>query len=303
MKLFGRNQKEPAVKTESKGFRLFSLLSSSSLSDAFYEELEDLMVEGDMGVRLAVEITDELKSRLKNEKTRDEATARRLLRSILKESLIEDTSEPDPNVLNIDLILGVNGVGKTTSIAKMAHLYADRLGKDKIILAAGDTFRAAAIDQLVVHGERLGVRVVRHDPGADPGAVIYDAITSAKARNAALILADTAGRMHTKSHLVEELKKIGKIVETRAGECRLRKILVLDATTGQNSVSQAEVFHEAVGIDSVILTKYDSLSKGGNLFAVCRRFGLPIAFTGVGEGYDDFRPFRTEQFLDRFLGE
>lgn len=303
MKLFGRNKQETTGSRESKGFRLFSLLSSSSLSDAFYTELEDLMVEGDMGVRLAVSVTEELKTRLKNEKTRDEAAARRILRDILRESLLTDSLRPDPDVLNIDLILGVNGVGKTTTIAKLAHFYAAEIGKEKIVLAAGDTFRAAAIDQLAVHGDRLGIRVFRHAPGADPGAVIYDAISSAKAKNSSLILADTAGRMHTKSHLIEELKKINKIIENKAAGCRLRKILVLDATTGQNSVSQAEIFHEAVGIDAVILTKYDSLSRGGNLFAVCRRFGLPIAFTGVGEGYEDLKPFDTEQFLDRFLGE
>lgn len=301
--MFGRNKKEAAGTQESKGFRLFSLLSSSALSDAFFTELEDLMVEGDMGVRMAVAVTEELKTRLKNEKTRDEATARRLLREILRESLLTDTVRPDPNVLNIDLILGVNGVGKTTTIAKLANFYAGEIGKEKIVLAAGDTFRAAAIDQLSVHGDRLGIRVVRHAPGADPAAVIYDAIASAKAKKASLILADTAGRMHTKAHLIEELKKINKIIENKAADCRLRKFLVLDATTGQNSVSQAEIFHEAVGIDAVILTKYDSLSRGGNLFAICRRFGLPIAFTGVGEGYEDLKPFDTEQFLDRFLGE
>lgn len=301
--MFGRNKKEAAGLQKSNGFRLFSLLSFSSLSDVFFTELEDLMVEGDMGVRLAVAVTEELKARLKSEKTRDETTARRILRSILRESLLTDTVRPNPNLLNIDLILGVNGVGKTTTIAKLANFYAKEIGKEKIILAAGDTFRAAAIDQLVVHGDRLGIRVVRHTPGADPGAVIYDAIASAKAKNASLILADTAGRMHTKSNLIEELKKINKIIENKAFGCQLRKILVIDATTGQNSVSQAEIFNEAVGIDAVILTKYDSLSRGGNLFSICRRFGLPIAFTGVGEGYEDLQPFDAEQFLDRFLGE
>lgn len=303
MKWFGKNKQETTSSRDSKGFRLFSLLSSSSLSEAFYEELEDRMVEGDMGVRLAVSVTDELKTRLKSEKTRDEATARRLLRAILKESLLTDAAALEPDVLNIDLILGVNGVGKTTTIAKLADFYGNQIGKEKIVLAAGDTFRAAAIDQLAVHGDRLGVRVVRHNPGADPGAVIFDAIASAKAKNASLILADTAGRMHTKSNLIEELKKINKIIETKATGSRLRKLLVLDATTGQNSVSQAEIFHEAVGIDAVVLTKYDSLSRGGNLFAICRRFGLPIAFVGTGEGYGDLSPFDADRFLERFLGE
>ncbi len=305
MGIFNRNKKTDSEKEQpqSKGFRLFSFLKGSGLSEEFYEQLEDLMIEGDAGVKTAVEVSEELRRRVKTGKIEDEAGARRLLREILKESLIAGGGDLEPDRLNVDLILGVNGVGKTTTVAKMAHFYGKQIGSDRIVLAAGDTFRAAAVEQLERHGERLGVRLVKHAAGADPGAVIYDAVESAKARNAALILADTAGRMHTKSHLVEELKKINKILESKGGDYRLRKFLVLDATTGQNSVSQTEVFNDAVGVDAVILTKTDSLSKGGNLFAICRRFKLPIAFMGTGERLDDFHPFDADFFLNRFLGE
>lgn len=302
MGFFSRKKEEPVVK-ETKGFGLLKFLSGRTLSDEFFEEFEDVMVEGDMGVKTAIEISSELKRRLKAQRQQDEQTAHQLLREILVQSLCTTSLEPEEGVLNIYLVLGVNGVGKTTSIAKMAHFFEKRLGKQRILLAAGDTFRAAAIDQLVVHGERLGVRVVRHSPGADPGAVIFDAIDSAQARKMDVILADTAGRMHTKSHLIEELKKINKIVSTKGGNSLLRKVLVIDATTGQNSLSQVEVFHEAVGLDGIILTKYDSLSKGGNLFTICRQHKIPIAFVGVGEGYEDFLPFDPEQFVERFLGE
>ena len=305
MGIFNRNKTTDGQKElpQTKGFRLFSFLKGGGLSEEFYGQLEDLMVEGDAGVKTAVEVCEELRRRVKAGKTEDEAAARRLLREILRESLITGGGDLEDGRLNVGLILGVNGVGKTTTVAKMAHFYGKQIGNDRIVLAAGDTFRAAAAEQLERHGERLGVRLVRHEAGSDPGAVIYDAVESAKARKAALILADTAGRMHTKSHLVEELKKISKILESKGGDYRLRKFLVLDATTGQNSVSQAEVFNDAVGVDAVILTKTDSLSKGGNLFAICRRFGLPIAFTGTGERLDDFHPFDAELFLDRFLGE
>ena len=210
MGIFNRNKKTDSEKEQpqSKGFRLFSFLKGGGLSEEFYEQLEDLMIEGDAGVKTAVEVSEELRRRVKTGKIEDEAGARRLLREILKESLIAGGSDLEPDRLNVDLILCVNGVGKTTTVAKMAHFYGKQIGSDRIVLAAGDTFRAAAVEQLERHGERLGVRLVKHAAGADPGAVIYDAVESAKARNAALILADTAGRMHTKSHLVEELKKI-----------------------------------------------------------------------------------------------
>ena len=199
------------------------------------------------------------------------------------------------------MILGVNGVGKTTTIAKMAKRYS----KDgyKVLLAAGDTFRAAAVDQLDIHANRLGMRIVKQQMGSDPGAVIYDAITSAEAHGDELILLDTAGRMHNKENLMKELQKMDKVIHARgvADEC-YKKFLVIDATTGQNGVSQAMLFNEAVKLDGVILTKYDSAAKGGSLLQIGRLLNLPVLFVCVGEGYDDIRPFDKDEFITALMG-
>jgi fused signal recognition particle receptor len=203
---------------------------------------------------------------------------------------------PEKGKLSVYLILGVNGVGKTTSIAKLATYYGK---KDyKVVMAAADTFRAAAIDQLDLHAKRTGTRIVRQENGSDPGAVIYDAISSAQAKGDDIILCDTAGRMHNKENLVKELQKIDKIIKNRiAPEC-YKKILVIDATTGQNAISQAHIFNEAVGLDALILTKYDSASKAGALVQI----GLPIAFVGTGEHYEDIHVFDKDEFLAGLAG-
>lgn len=202
--------------------------------------------------------------------------------------------------LNVFLVLGVNGVGKTTTIAKLASYYKKKYSVESV-LAAGDTFRAAAIDQLVFHGEKLGMKVIKQKPGADPGAVIYDTIVNAKAAGKNIVIADTAGRMHNKANLVRELQKIDKIVASKAGEVNYRKVIVIDATTGQNGLRQAEIFHEAVGIDGVILAKYDSMSKGGIVVPVSRELGIPIAFIGIGEKYEDLIPFNKENYVNNLL--
>jgi fused signal recognition particle receptor len=193
-------------------------------------------------------------------------------------------------------VLGVNGVGKTTSIAKMATYYKNE--GYKVVMAAADTFRAAAIDQLELHAQRTGVRIVRQENGSDPGAVIYDAISSAQARGDNLILCDTAGRMHNKENLVRELQKIDKVIRNRIKPENYKKILVIDATTGQNSISQAQIFNEAVGIDALILTKYDSAAKAGALVQI----GLPVAFVGTGEHYEDMHVFDKDEFLTSLAG-
>jgi fused signal recognition particle receptor len=210
--------------------------------------------------------------------------------------------ELDPERLNVFLVLGVNGVGKTTTIAKLAQYYRAAAGTEGIVLAAGDTFRAAAIEQLALHGERLGMRTVKQIPGADPGAVIYDALESARSRGDRLVLADTAGRMHSKQNLVNELAKIDKIVKNRAADAVYRRILVIDATTGQNALRQAEIFHEAVGLDAIILAKYDSTAKGGILVPIARELGIPCAFLGRGETYDSLVPFDARTYLAELLG-
>jgi fused signal recognition particle receptor len=197
-------------------------------------------------------------------------------------------------------MLGVNGVGKTTTAAKLANrgLSMNR----RPILAAGDTFRAAAIDQIRIHGERLGVRVVAHQHGGDPAAVIYDALEAAKAGGGDLIIADTAGRMHTKSSLVEELKKIDRVVESRAANCRYIKYLVLDATTGRNAIAQAEIFHQAVSLDGVILAKFDSSARGGAVFSLAEELKLPVVYLCTGEKYGDIAPFNPRSYAEEFAG-
>jgi fused signal recognition particle receptor len=204
--------------------------------------------------------------------------------------------------LTVLLVLGVNGVGKTTTIAKLAAWYRRSQGIESTVLVAGDTFRAAAIDQLRLLGERLGLPVVAQEPGADPGAVIFDGISSARARGSELVIADTAGRLHNREALVKELAKIDRIVRAKAPGDASRRLLVLDATTGQNALAQAEVFHAAVGVDAMVLAKYDSTAKGGMVVPISRALGVPFAFVGVGEKPDDLEPFDVERYLESLLG-
>jgi fused signal recognition particle receptor len=203
--------------------------------------------------------------------------------------------------LNVFLVLGVNGVGKTTTLAKLAHYYREAEEASGIVFAAADTFRAGAIEQVDRWAERMGVRVVKQKAGADPGAVIFDTLESARARKEHLVLADTAGRMHNRANLVRELQKIDKVIKSQIQTDNYQKILILDAVTGQNGMRQAEVFHEAVGVDSVILTKWDGTAKGGIVIAVAGELGIPISFIGVGEKVTDFIPFNASQFLENLL--
>lgn len=277
---------------------------SRGISEDFFEHLEDYLVEGDLGAQESVLVVEKLRLRCKKEGLSDAGEVRQLLARILVEELdpLYKNQGPllNPEERGIFLILGVNGVGKTTSCAKLAARY-QKEGR-KVILAAADTFRAGAIDQLKIHGERLHLRVVAHQSGGDPAAVVYDALEAAQAQDAELVIADTAGRMHTKSALVEELKKIDRVIASRAGDWISRKILVLDATTGRNALSQAEVFHQAVHLDGVILSKYDSTARGGVVFSLGRQLSLPILFLGEGERYEDLRPFQLERFVGEFVG-
>jgi len=209
---------------------------------------------------------------------------------------------PDPGRLNIYLLLGVNGVGKTTTSAKLATLFSRSIQKADIILAACDTFRAGAVDQLTIHGERIGVRVVANRNSSDPGAVVYDAIKAAKAQGARVVIADTAGRIHTKANLVKELEKIDKIARSQAEGAICRKLLVMDATTGQNGLAQAQTFAEAVGVDAVVLAKYDSSAKGGLVLSISRQLAIPTAFLGTGEGYGDMKAFSRADYVRELVG-
>lgn len=287
----------------SLGRRIRDLFSSRAGLAEVLEDLEDTLIESDLGAVTAMELLEEVEEASKKGRITDRAGLLGLLADRLSDLVREVRFAPDPSALTIYLVLGVNGVGKTTTIAKLAHHFSELLGKDRIVLAAGDTFRAAAIEQLTLHGSRLGVRVVRQDSGSDPAAVIFDAVAHAKAQNAALVLADTAGRMHNKEHLVRQLEKIDKIVRTRAEGAEYRKLLVIDATTGQNGLRQAEIFHEAVGIDGVVLAKYDSSARGGIAVAICRSLGIPIAFLGVGEKMQDLVAFSRERYIADLLAE
>ncbi len=275
---------------------------SSEIDESFYEDMEDLLIESDIGAVLAIQITDRLKEQVKKKKIKTLENVKLELKDIIGDYIIEEELIPDRDKLNIFLFLGVNGVGKTTTIGRLANYYNKQKGIENIVLSAGDTFRAAAIDQLKIHGERTGHRVVSQQHGADPGAVIYDSIKSAQAKGDELILADTAGRMHNKSNLIKELEKINKIVLNAVAQENYKKILVIDCTTGQNGLNQALQFNEAVKIDGVVLTKYDSSAKGGIIPSICNKLKIPFYFIGVGEGLEDIKPFNKELYINELLG-
>jgi fused signal recognition particle receptor len=282
----------------SLGKRLLELFNNHKIDETLFEDLEDLLIESDLGGSVTMEIVDELRANAKSKKLTENTQFIDELKSILSEQIESVELQPSMDKLNVFLILGVNGVGKTTSIAKMARYYSEQ-GIHEIVLSAGDTFRAAAIDQLKIHGERTGFRVVHQGHGADPAAVIFDTISSAKSRGEKLVLADTAGRMHNRSDLVKELQKIDNVIKKKLDEGDVyKKILVIDATTGQNGLQQAEVFNEAVDIDAIILTKYDSTARGGNIISISRKLGIPFAFIGKGEKLTDLEKFSPEQYLE-----
>ncbi len=289
-------------KRTSLGARLKSLFGLEKPDDKVYEQMEDILIEADLGPLVAMETVDALRERVRGDNLTSREDILSELKSILRESLIVASLIPEREKLNLFLILGVNGVGKTTTIAKLAEYYRRHHDIQRILLSAGDTFRAAAIDQLKVLGERLNIAVVSQEPGADPGAVIFDTISSARANGTELVLADTAGRMHTKQDLVRELSKIDRVIRNRLGDESYRKVLIIDATTGQNALHQAEVFHDAVGVDSVVLAKYDSTAKGGIVVPICRKIGLPFSFLGTGEKLDSLAPFDPDSYLESLVG-
>jgi fused signal recognition particle receptor len=273
----------------------------SALSDELFDDLCDLLIEGDFGASQAYKTTELLKERCKKD---SQAVIPQKLAQLLEEELLKAKPSPDPapnGQLCAILLLGVNGVGKTTTAAKLGSFYGAHYNK-KVILAAADTFRAAAIDQLRIHGEKLNTRLVAHKQGGDPAAVVYDALEAAISGGAGVVIADTAGRMHTKSALVEELRKIDRVVESKAADACYLKYLVLDATTGRNAFAQAETFHDTVNINAVILTKYDSSAKGGVVFSLASELRLPVAYVCTGEKYADIEIFDPNKFAKEFAG-
>ncbi|MDD7013049.1 MAG: signal recognition particle-docking protein FtsY [Candidatus Treponema excrementipullorum] len=267
--------------------------------DSFFEDLSDILIEGDLGAKNVFDIVEELEKNCKKQKLIEPDDILSELKNMLLPFVSSIDLTPQAGKVNVYMLLGVNGVGKTTSVAKLANYYKDQTN---VIMAAADTFRAAAIEQLQLHGQRLNVRVVAHQHGADPSAVVFDAAEAVRSKGEGLVLADTAGRLHNKENLVRELQKIDRIAASKADEGCYKKLLIIDSTTGQNGLRQAEVFHQAVGLDAVILTKYDSTAKGGVAAAIGKDFGIPVAFVCFGEGYKDIRPFDPETYLDEFLG-
>lgn len=283
------------------GEKLKGIFKTRKIDESFFEELEDTLIEGDLGAKVTDEIIESLRKEAKEKKLTEAQDLQEKMKEILSRYVKPYDLELDPKELTVWMILGVNGVGKTTTIAKMSKYFTKR--GHRVLLAAADTFRAAAVDQLDIHADRLGMRIVKQRTGSDPGAVVYDAITSAQAQGDSLILADTAGRMHNKENLMKELQKMDKIIKAKNIKSEnYKKFLVIDATTGQNGLSQAMLFHQAVSLDGVILTKYDSAAKGGALVQIGRILELPIVFVCVGEGYDDIKPFDKEEYLNSLMG-
>lgn len=279
------------------GFKLKQLFKVGVFDDDFFDELETLLLSGDVGASATMEIVDRLRDRLEETKITDPDKAMEQLKDILADMLDDEPfAVTSPAVI---MVVGVNGVGKTTTIGKLAAKY-KKEGKS-VVIAAADTFRAAASEQLEVWAERAGVRIIKHQEGSDPAAVVYDAISSAKSKKTDIVLIDTAGRLHNKVNLMEELKKINRVIAREYPEADKKNLLVLDATTGQNALSQVELFNEAVNIDSVALTKLDGTAKGGVIIAIKENYGIPVGFVGVGEGVDDLMPFDAESFVQGIL--
>ncbi len=293
----GRLRVTLARTREALGARVDALLGGP-LDERFFTELEEALIQGDVGAVLSAEITQRLRQQSAGERTPDDLRAR--LAAIITEMLGSPGAlrlEPPPAVI---VILGVNGSGKTTTIGKLAH----RLRGEgrRVLLAAGDTFRAAAIEQLEIWGERVGAQVIRHKEGSDPAAVVFDAAQAAVARGADVLIVDTAGRLHTKVNLMEELKKVDRVIGRALPGAPVERLLVIDATTGQNGLAQARHFTNAVGLTGLVLTKLDGTAKGGIAVAVARDLKVPIAFIGTGEGLDALDPFDPAAFANALVG-
>ena len=264
------------------------------LDDEFYEDLSDILIMADVGMKTTELAVGRLKEKCKSEKIGDPAKAREALKEILTDILQAEPMKLDsPMVL---LIIGVNGVGKTTSIGKLASRM--KVMGRRVIICAADTFRAAAAEQLTVWAERADVPIIKQKEGADPAAVVFDGIQAAKGRHADVLLVDTAGRLHNKAHLMEELRKISRVVEREYPEATVKALLVIDATTGQNGLAQAQVFSEVANLDGIILTKLDGTAKGGIAIAIRSEMGLPVRYIGLGEQLDDMQPFDAKQFVE-----
>lgn len=290
--------KEGLQKTkENISKKIFEAFKAKKLDDDFYDELEMALISADMGVTATEQIIEDLKDSLFRKKITDPDKAKDELKRILVESI--DYEIPEYTYPLVILVAGVNGVGKTTAVGKLANLFKEQ-GKT-VTVAAADTFRAAASEQLEIWAERANVRIVKHNEGSDPAAVVFDAIASMKAKNTDVLIVDTAGRLHNKKNLMNELEKINRVIDRELPNADRRSFIVLDATTGQNAVSQVEVFNEAIDIDGIILTKLDGTAKGGVVMAISAEYELPVVYIGVGEKIDDLLPFNADEFVSAIL--
>ncbi len=294
-KIFGALKKTKDALSQ----KLTMLFARDKIGEDFYEDLEDVLISSDVSYSTAEDIVESLRDRMIKEKVSDKEFVLSTLKEILAEKL-ENAGELEIDYPAIIMVIGVNGVGKTTTIGKLANYFKSQ-GKS-VLLAAGDTFRAAAGEQLEVWADRSKVRLVKHGEGSDPSAVVFDAVSSMKAKNTDVLIVDTAGRLHVKANLMEELKKINRVAEREYPEAAFYKFIVLDATTGQNALSQVSTFDEAVGIDGVVLTKLDGTAKGGFVVSLCDEYEVPVAFIGTGEKIDDIAPFNAQEFVDALFG-
>ena len=283
---------------ESLGGAIKALFTGNRIGKEFYEELEEVLISADISVTTAEEVVEQLKEDVKEEKLKEEEDVVNLLKDILEDTLTR-AEVPEIEYPAVIMLIGVNGVGKTTTVGKLADYFLRN--KKSVTVAAADTFRAAAADQLAIWAERAGVRIVKHEEGSDPSAVVFDAVSSARARGTDVLLVDTAGRLHVKANLMEELKKISRVISREYPQAHVYNLLVLDATTGNNAISQARLFDEAVELDGIVLTKLDSTAKGGFVISLCGELEIPVVFVGTGEKISDLEKFNAEEFIDGIL--
>lgn len=300
MGLFSKIKQGLKRTKEAIAYKLNKLFTGGVLTDEFYDELEETLLTSDIGAETTDSIMDRLKDEIDRRHVRDTATVRVLLKKILVD-LLQENELPEYEYPLVIMLSGVNGVGKTTAIGKLAKKFKSQ-GKS-VTIAAADTFRAAAADQLTVWADRAGVRIIKHAEGADPAAVVYDAAQSVKSKNGDVLLIDTAGRLHNKKNLMEELKKIARVVGRELPDATVLNYIVLDATTGQNAISQVDIFNEAIDIDGIILTKLDGTAKGGVVLAIAGELSVPVVYVGVGEGIDDLEDFDAEDFVNGIMGD
>jgi len=299
--IFKKKTEQAVKRTKEAWFgKIASLFDRQTIDKGLWDELEELLIAADTGVDTTEKLIGRVKERVNKQRISDAQQVRTVLMEEMTLILQVDGSKPAlPASPRVVLVVGVNGSGKTTSIAKLGHIY--KRGGNKVMLAAADTFRAAASEQLKWWGDRIGAEVIAHQPGADPGAVVFDAIQAAKTRGAQTVIVDTAGRLQTKFNLMEELKKIKRVVQRVDPTAPHETLLVLDANTGQNGVSQAKYFTEAVGITGIILTKLDSTAKGGIVLAICDQLKIPVRFIGTGETVEDLAPFDPKSFVEAIM--